>query len=105
MAPTDPKVMSLALNMHNPNIYLRWGITGPDPRLWSMLSAGLNPNWFTAWMNTMANPGSYGPTVGGRMQSPYGGAVKPPPCSAAGLSVHAAHAYAAAVTILPHGRL
>jgi len=77
MAPLDPKVMSLALNMLNPNIYLRWGTTGLDPRLWSMLSAALNPNWYAGWMNIMANPGSYGPSVGGWMQSPYGGAVTP----------------------------
>lgn len=79
LAPLDPKVMSLALNMLNPNIYLRWGTAGFDPRLWSMLSAGLNPNWYAAWMNTLSSPGSYGPSIGSWMQSPYGGTMTPYP--------------------------
>ncbi len=82
MAPLDPKVMSLILNMLNPNVYLRWGTVGLDPRLWSMLSSGVNPNWYAGWMNTLANPGSYGPTLGGWMQTPYGGAIAPPPLPA-----------------------
>jgi hypothetical protein len=32
----------------------------------------MNPNWYGAWANTVANPQTYGPTWATWMATPYG---------------------------------
>ncbi|MCS6785416.1 MAG: hypothetical protein NZ524_00065 [Thiobacillaceae bacterium] len=78
-SPLDPKVMSVLLNLLNPNVYLRWGMIGLDPRLWNMLSQSMNPNWYGAWFNVMTAPQSYGPNLGVWLQPPYAAPLPPVP--------------------------
>jgi hypothetical protein len=63
MTPLDPKVPNLAMKAVDPNLYARWGTAPLDPRLMGTASAPMNPNWYGAWASTMANPGSYAPSM------------------------------------------
>jgi hypothetical protein len=71
MMPLDPKLLALAANALNPNVYLRLASAPLDPRVMNMATAPVNPNWYGAWMGGMASPQSYGPTMGTMLRAPY----------------------------------
>jgi len=70
MAPLDPKVLSGAMSLMDPNTYAKAGAQAANPNIAAPVLIPLNPNWYGNWAGTAMAPQTYGPTYGNWMAAP-----------------------------------